>query len=127
MLNEICIQGRIANDLALKTTNGGKPVLSFTIACERDSADKTVDFLDVVCFNSTAEFVNNFFKKGSSIIVTGRLQSRKWEDKNGNKRINWEILSNRCYFCGKNEVGEPVRPQSVFVEEEDIEGELPFE
>ena len=101
MLNHIVTQGRLTKDPELRTTQSGVSVASFTIACERDYAQdgqKSADFIDCVAWRQGAEFVTKYFRKGSLIIVTGRLQSRKWQDKDGNKRTSWEVLADHTYF-----------------------------
>lgn len=103
MLNTITICGRIVNELDLKMTVSGKEALSFTVACERDfkngNGEKETDFIDVVTYGNTAKFVNQYFGKGRMAIVDGRLQTRNWEDKNGNKRKSVEIVANNVYFA----------------------------
>jgi single-strand DNA-binding protein len=102
MLNTITICGRICNELELKTTTTGTEVLSFTVACDRDFKDsngeKQADFIDVVAFKNTAVFVSKYFAKGRMAIVDGRLQTRMWEDKNGNKRKSVEVIADNVYF-----------------------------
>ena len=102
MLNTITVMGRLTRDPELRTTQSGTPVASFTVACERDFAgqdqEKVTDFIDCVAWRSTGEFVSKYFRKGSMIIVDGRLQSRKWTDKDSNKRTSWEINADHCYF-----------------------------
>ena len=103
MLNTITICGRIVNELDLKMTASGKEALSFTVACERDfkngNGEKETDFIDVVTYGNTAKFVNQYFGKGRMAIIDGRLQTRNWEDKNGNKRKSVEIVANNVYFA----------------------------
>lgn len=103
MLNTVTISGRICNDLELKTTPSGTEVLSFTVACERDfkdkSGEKPTDFIDVVAFKNTAVFVSQYFAKGRMAIVNGRLQTRTWQDKDGNKRKAFEIVADNVYFA----------------------------
>ena len=101
MLNHITIMGRLTAEPELRTTNSGVSVASFTVACERDFAQggqKETDFVSCVAWRQTGEFVSRYFNKGSMIVVSGRLQSRKWEDRDVNKRIAWEINADRCYF-----------------------------
>lgn len=110
MLNIISIQGRIVRDPELRRTGSGKPVTSFTLACDRDfknsqTGEKEVDFLDCVAWNSTAELVEKYFRKGQMAVATGRLQIRQYTDKNGQKRRTAEILVNSVYFCGSKESG----------------------
>lgn len=103
MLNKTIIMGRLVRDPELKQTQSGLPVTSFSLAVERDFKDKTsgekvTDFFDVVAWRQTAEFVCKYFSKGRMMVVEGRLQSRKWEDRNGNKRVSIEIVADNCYF-----------------------------
>jgi single-strand DNA-binding protein len=103
MLNTVTICGRIANDLELRHTPNGTEVLSFAVACERDfkdqSGNKPVDFIDVVTFKNTAVFVSQYFAKGRMAIINGRLQTRTWQDKDGNKRKAFEIVADNVYFA----------------------------
>ena len=102
MLNVAIIMGRLTRDPELRRTNSGKPVAGFTVAVDRDYApegqEKETDFIDCVAWNGTAEFVEKYFKKGSMIVVSGRLQIRNWTDKDGNKRKTAEILASSVYF-----------------------------
>lgn len=102
MLNVAIIMGRLTRDPELRRTNSGKPVASFTVAVDRDFApdggEKQTDFIDCVVWNGTAEFVEKYFKKGSMIVVSGRLQLRDWTDKDGNKRRSAEIVGSNVYF-----------------------------
>ena len=111
MLNHISIMGRITKDIELRRTPAGVPVASFTVAVDRDFKDsngqKETDFIDCVAWRGTGEFVERNFSKGKMIIVAGRLQIRKWEDKNGNKRNSAEIVADNVYFGdSKTSVGE---------------------
>ena len=102
MLNVAIIMGRMTRDPELRRTGTGKPVASFTVAVDRDFApeggEKQTDFIDCVVWNGTAEFVEKYFKKGSMIVVSGRLQLRDWTDKDGNKRRSAEIVGSNVYF-----------------------------
>ena len=104
MLNSIIIQGRLTRDPELRRTASGLAVTSFSVAVERDFPNKTtgereVDFIDCVAWRQTGEFVKNWFKKGSMIVVSGRLQMRSWDDKDtGKKRVAHEILAENVYF-----------------------------
>lgn len=116
MLNVITISGRICNELELKTTPNGTEVLSFTIACERDfkdqSGNKPVDFIDVVAFKHTAVFVHQYFGKGRMAIINGRLQTRTWEDKDGNKRKSVEIVADNVYFADSKNSAETKKSEN---------------
>lgn len=113
MLNTITICGRICNELELKTTPTGTEVLTFAVACERDYKDKDgekqTDFIDVVAFKNTAVFVSKFFAKGRMAIVSGKLQTRNWEDKNGNKRKAVEIIADNVYFADSKQNGKATK------------------
>ena len=103
MLNRIIIMGRLTRDPELRYTNNQTPVASFTLAVDRDFADKqtnerATDFIDCVAWRSTADFVHKYFAKGSLAAVTGRLQIRDWVDKEGNKRRSAEIIVDNIYF-----------------------------
>ena len=103
MLNTITIMGRLVRDPDLKTTNSGVSVTSFTLAVDRDFADKEtgergVDFVDVTAWRGTAEFVCRNFGKGRMAVVSGRLQVRNYTDKDGNKRSKAEVVAENVYF-----------------------------
>ncbi len=103
MLNHIVLMGRLVRDPELRRTQSGIAVASFRIAVDRDIADKatgqrSADFIDIVAWRGTAEFVSKYFTKGSMIVVEGRLQVRDWQDKDGNKRYSTEVVANNIYF-----------------------------
>lgn len=119
MLNVICLVGRIVHDPELKTTNSGNEVTTFTVAVERNrtgqDGQRMVDYVDVVAWRKTAEFVCKYFRKGSWIAVNGSLQTRSFEDKNGNKRKVFEVVADNVHFAGSKaeaaDSGEAVVPQ----------------
>lgn len=102
MLNKIFIMGRLTRDPELRRTNSGTAVARFSLAVDRDykSADgtKETDFVDVVAWRNSAEFVSKYFFKGRLAVVEGRLQMRDWTDKDGNKRRNAEVIVDNIYF-----------------------------
>ena len=104
MLNVVAIMGRLARDPELRQTTTGKNVASFTIACDRGRRDANgqsqADWIPVTAWDRTAEFVCKYFQKGSMIAVDGRLQSRSYQDKNGNNRTAIEIVANNVNFAG---------------------------
>lgn len=113
MLNVVAIMGRLVADPELRTTGNGINVCSFRIACDRNFAQKgqerQADFIDVVAWRQSAEFICKYFQKGSLIAVEGSLQSRQYQDKNGNKRTAVEVLANQINFAGgKKPGGQPV-------------------
>ena len=103
MLNKIFLMGRLTRDPELRRTQTGTPVASFTLAVDRDFKDKstgerTTDFIDVVAWRQTGEFVSRYFTKGRMAVVEGRLQIRDWTDKDGNKRRTAEVVADQVYF-----------------------------
>ncbi len=98
MLNDISIMGRLTRDPELRRTGTGKAVANFTVACDRDHDREQTDFVDVVAWNGTAEFVSKYFRKGQMAVVNGRLQMRKYEDKTGANRTAYEIIADSVYF-----------------------------
>lgn len=108
MLNHISIMGRLTKDVELRRTNTGTAVANFTLAVERDfSKDKETDFIECVAWGKTGEFAEKYFSKGKMAIVAGRLQIRKWEDKNGNKRSTSEVVAENIYFGeSKTSIGD---------------------
>ena len=102
MLNHIVLMGRLTRDPELRRTGSGVAVASFTLAVDRDNAaqgaEKETDFVDIVAWRNTAEFVSKYFAKGRMAVVTGRLQIRNWQDKEGNKRRSAEVVADNVYF-----------------------------
>ena len=102
MLNKIFIMGRLTRDPELRRTQSGTPVTSFSLAVDRDfksqSGEKETDFIDVVAWRQTAEFVARYFTKGRMAVVEGCLQIRDWQDNNGNKRRSAEVIADSIYF-----------------------------
>ena len=103
MLNKIILMGRLTIDPELRRTGSGTAVTSFSLACDRDfksrSGDKETDFIEVVAWKNTAEFVSKYFSKGRMAVVEGRLQIRDWTDKAGNKRTTAEVVADNVYFA----------------------------
>lgn len=125
MLNHITIMGRLTHDPELRRTQNGVAVTSFSIACDRDfvqkGEEKQTDFIDIVAWRSTAEFVQKYFTKGRTAVVSGRLQIRDWTDREGNKRRSAEVVADNVYFGDSkrdNTSGNDVqkRPASAPVE-----------
>jgi single-strand DNA-binding protein len=104
--NKVIIQGNVSSEVELKQTQSGTSVCSFNVAVNRFSKEpdaKKVDFFTVVAWQAKAEFVSRYFKKGSPILVCGRLENREWSDKQGNKRISTEIIAEEITFVGNKE------------------------
>ena len=103
MLNHIVIMGRLVRDPELRRTGSGIAVASFRVAVDRDvggrdGGERETDFIDCVAWRQTGEFVSKYFTKGSMIVVSGRLQMRNWNDKDGNKRTSAEVVADNVYF-----------------------------
>ena len=111
MLNKILIMGRLARDPELRRTQSGLPVASFRLAVDRDFKDKSTgeratDWIDVVAWRQTAEFVSRYFTKGRMAVVEVRLQMRDWTDKDGNKRTSAEVVADNVYFGDSKRDGD---------------------
>lgn len=147
MLNKAILMGRLTRDPELRRTANNISVISFTIAVERDYApqgeQRVTDFIDIVAWRKTAEFISRYFTKGMLVAVSGSLQSRKWEDKEGNKRVSYEVVADDVYFAeskrssnSSDSRSEPALPfdsdmggmdgAGAFSELSDLDGELPF-
>ena len=155
-LNRIILMGRLTRDPELRRTQSGTAVTSFSLAVDRDfknqSGEKETDFIDVVAWRQTAEFVCNYFSKGRMAVVEGRLQIRDWKDRDGNNRRSAEVQADNVYFgdskrdnagggydappaygmpaYGQQSAGggysAPTGEPSGFAELDDQDGELPF-
>ena len=104
MLNSIVLTGRLTADPEIRNTENGTPVLSFSIAVQRNYKPKNeenypVDFINLVAWRNSAEFISNNFKKGYLISIEGSLESRKYTDKDGNNRTAFEVKVDRAHFC----------------------------
>ena len=111
MLNHITIMGRLTRDPELRRTGSGVAVASFTLAVDRDFAnrdggERETDFIDCVAWRQTGEFVSKYFTKGRMAVVSGRLQIRNWTDKDGNKRRSAEVIADNVYFGDSKRDGE---------------------
>ena len=112
MLNHIVIMGRMVRDPELRRTGSGIAVAGFSVAVERDfpskeGGEKETDFIDCVAWRQTGEFVGKYFRKGRMIAVSGRLQTRSWTDKDGNKRRATEIVADNVYFADSKTESTP--------------------
>lgn len=111
MLNHIVIMGRLARDPELRHTQSGTPVATFRLAVDRDFKDKNTgeratDWIDVVAWRGTGEFVSRYFTKGRMAVVEGRLQMRDWTDKDGNRRTSAEVVADNVYFGDSRRDGD---------------------
>ncbi len=111
MLNHIVLMGRLVRDPELRHTGSGVPVATFRIAVDRDfgnreTGEREADFIDVVAWRSTGEFVSKYFAKGRMAVVSGRLQMRNWTDKEGGKRTSAEVVADNVYFGDSKRDGD---------------------
>ena len=130
MLNTLIMQARLGSDPEIRyTRNSNTAVVSMNVACDRDmktaDGERKTDWITIVAYGNQAEFINKYFKKGDAILIQGRLQSRNYEDNNGNKRTAFEVLVNTVNFCGsKNSAEKP--KTGTFVEMDEADDDLPF-
>lgn len=132
-MNQVVLMGRLTRDPELRHTQSGTAVASFTLAVDRPKnkdGERLTDFIDVVAWKGTAEFVSKYFTKGQMAAVEGRLQLRNWTDKDGNKRVSAEVVADNIEFTEskKSRAESSTEPQTyapVF-EEYDDDGELPY-
>lgn len=127
MLNKAVMVGRLTADPELRQTPNGVNVCSFTVAVNRPGKDKGTDFIDCVAWRSTSEFICKYFHKGDAIGIDGSIQTRNFEDKNGNKRKAVEVLCDQVSFLpgAKEKQAEQIEKTSLDVEIYDSE-DLPF-
>ena len=128
MINVVTLMGRLVADPEIRTTGTGKSVANFRIAVDRGYSrgeDKKADFITIVAWESTADFVGKYFHKGDMIALRGEIQTRSYEDNNGNKRTAFEVLAREVSFCGGKNEGNNNSPSAPDFEEIDDE-DLPF-
>jgi single-strand DNA-binding protein len=132
MLNTAILMGRLVKDPEMRSTQSGTPVCSFTLAVNRRGKDDGTDFLDIVAWSKTAEFVSKYFQKGQLVAVKGRIQTRTWEDQNNNKRKSTEIVAEEVHFAeskrsgGNEQVVDPMAALGGFGMLPGDDGDLPF-
>ena len=111
MLNKVILMGRLTRDPEIRYTQDQNPIASFSLAVDRSfvkqGEERQTDFINIVCFRSTASFVEKYFSKGQLVAVAGRIQSRNWEDKEGNKRNSIDVIADEVHFA------EPKRDNSA--------------
>jgi single-strand DNA-binding protein len=129
-MNKVCLMGRLCADVELRSTTTGKSVCGFALAVDRRGKDAGTDFVDCAAWEKTAEFISHHFSKGSRIAITGRLQTRNYEDKNGSKRKVTEVVVEEVFFCdsksqNSQQASEPMAPLG-FASLPGDNGDLPF-
>lgn len=132
MLNKVMVMGRLTADAELRSTQSGTHVASFTLAVDRDfrpqGGDRETDFINCVAWKGTADFVANYFSKGSMAVIVGRLQTRRFETQDGQKRSVTEVIAENVYFGdSKKETANntPIAPSAA--PSADIDGFMPVE
>lgn len=126
MVNRMILQGRMVANPELRRTQSGTPVCSFRVAWSETVKEReTKLFLPCVAWQGTAELVNKYFPKGKEIVVEGKLSTREYEDRDGNRRSVTELTADRVHFCGSRQDSEQSVGAAQFVEE-DSDGDLPF-
>ena len=130
-MNIIAIKGHLVRDPEIRQTQSGVSVTNITVAVDRSysaGGEKQTDFFDCVFWRQGAEFVSKYFEKGKEIIVTGEMQSRKWQDKEGNNRISWEIQNAHAEFCGGKGENTQQEKQNVsdYAVVDDTSEDIPF-
>lgn len=132
MLNIVALQGRLTADPELKTTPNGVSVTTFSIAVDRNyqtTSERQADFINIIAWRQTAEFITKYFSKGKMIIIDGALQSRKYTTKNGENRTVIEVVANGVQFAGDRAKTDESENNAVSTEdftEVDNDGDLPF-
>lgn len=143
MLNKVVLMGRLTKDPELRHTQSNIPVASFTLAVDRgfskDKQQQTTDFINIVAWRGTAEFVSKWFSKGQLVAVSGRIQSRTYKDRDGNNRAAVEVVADEVFFAeskknndsagtmpGTGDFSESEPIQGDFEEIIGDDGELPF-
>ena len=129
MLNRIILMGRLTRDPELRHTQAGTPVASFSLAVDRDFKDKATgekgtDFIDIVAWRQTAEFVSRFFTKGRMAVVEGRLQLRDWTDRDGNKRTAFDVVADNVFFAEKKAESGETKQGAGYDHSPDIQGDF---
>ena len=136
MLNNVCLMGRLTRDPELKYTNSNIPATSFTLAVNRaysKDKEKQTDFINIVAWRQTAEFVAKYFSRGMLVAVQGSIQVRSYTDKNDNKRTAVEVVADSVHFAEKKKdpsvaaQGEPFVQASDFEDAGDDDGDLPWD
>lgn len=131
MINRTILQGRLVNSPEMRRTQNGTAVCSFRVAWSETVKDReTKLFLNCVAWKGTAEMICKYFRKGKELAVEGRLSTREYDDRDGNRRSVTEMTVDRVHFCGKNEDGHGMPPrtdgQSQFMEMDEDDSDLPF-
>lgn len=130
MLNKAILMGRLTRDPELKHTQSNIPVVTFTLAVDRgfgrnqETQQQTTDFINIVAWRNTAEFVSKYFRKGQLVAVSGRIQVRNWKDRDDNNRVSVEVVADECYFAEPKRSDYSASPR-IQEEEDTNSGSIP--
>lgn len=130
MLNKAILMGRLTRDPELKHTQSNIPVVTFTLAVDRgfgrnqETQQQTTDFINIVAWRNTAEFVSKYFRKGQLVAVSGRIQVRNWKDRDDNNRVSVEVVADECYFSEPKRSDYSASPR-IQEEEDTNSGSMP--
>ena len=128
MLNSVCLMGRLAVDPELKTTPSGASVCNFRLAVERTyqpkGQEKQTDFIGVVAWRGTAEFVGRYFRKGQLVAVQGSIQTRQYTDKDGNKRTSFDVVADNVFFAEKKAESGDYKQGAGYGHSLDVQGDF---
>ena len=130
MLNKAILMGRLTRDPELKPTQSNIPVVTFTLAVDRgfgrnqETQQQTTDFINIVAWRNTAEFVSKYFRKGQLVAVSGRIQVRNWKDRDDNNRVSVEVVADECYFAEPKRSDYSASPR-IQEEEDTNSGSMP--
>ena len=130
-MNTITIKGRLTRDPELRTVQSDLKIVTFSVAVDRKfSKEKKADFFDCKAFRKQAEIINQYFSKGKEILISGRMESNKWVDKNGATRVSWEVVVEDFEFCG-NKSDSQAAPATAYApaagDENPFDDKPPFE
>ena len=128
MLNSVCLMGRLTADPELKSTQSGVSVCSFRIAVDRTytpkGQEKQTDFINIITWRSTAEFVSRYFRKGQLVAVQGSIQTGQYTDRDGNKRTAFDVVADNVFFAEKKAESDETKQGAGYRHGPDIQGDF---
>ena len=128
MLNSVCLMGRLTADPELKSTQSGVSVCSFRIAVDRTytpkGQEKQTNFINIITWRSTAEFVSRYFRKGQLVAVQGSIQTSQYTDRDGNKRTTFDVVADNVFFAEKKAESGETKQGAGYDHSPDIQGDF---
>ena len=125
-MNSVNFTGNVCNDIELKNTPSGKAVVSLNLAVKRPYSKDTTDFIPLVCWDKSAEYLSRYARKGSKIAVSGKLTTRKYQDKDGHNRTAFEVVCDSVEILDSKGETQGTMPNDANLETIDVEDGLPF-